>query len=173
LDARLHGRLGVSDVLQEAYLEAAQHLGEYLREPKMPFYLWLRGIANNKVCELHRHHFGVQKRDVSKDVSLVHGAQTTTIALATLLAGREERPSQVAMRAELRVQLQQALEQLDPLDCEVLSLRHFEQLSNNETAEMLGIEPSAASKRYVRALRRLKDVLTGTGKMLSAEGQEP
>jgi RNA polymerase sigma-70 factor (ECF subfamily) len=163
LDQRLQGRLDPSDVLQEAYLEAAQHLADYLRQPEMPFFLWLRGITNNKMHELHRHHLGTQMRDAGREVSLHRGAlpEATSAALAAQLLGHATGPSEAALRAEVKVRLQEALNGMDPLDREVLALRHFEQLTPVETARVLGIKEKAAGMRYVRALKRLKEILAG------------
>jgi RNA polymerase sigma-70 factor (ECF subfamily) len=161
MDQRLQGRVDASDVLQEAYLEAWGHLADYLRQPGAPFFIWLRGIAGNKLRELHRHHLGTQMRDAGREVSLYRGTmpEATSAALAAQLLGHGTQPSEAAVRAEAKVRLQEALNQMDPLDREVLALRHFEQLSPRETAEVLGIKEKAAGMRYVRALRRLKDIL--------------
>ena len=162
LDQRLQGRIDPSDVLQDTYLEAWQDLDAYLRLPAMPFFLWLRGIAGNKLRELHRHHLGTQMRDPRREVSIYDGAlpETTTTALAAGLLGNLTRASEEAIRGELRLRLQDALNTMDPLDREVLALRHFEQLSPAETAQVLGIKEKAAGMRYVRALRRLKEILS-------------
>jgi RNA polymerase sigma-70 factor (ECF subfamily) len=161
LDQRLQGRIDPSDVLQDAYLEAWQDLGVYLRQPAMPFFLWLRGIAGNKLRELHRHHLGTQMRDPRREVSIYDGAlpETTTTALAAELLGNVTRASEEAIRVEIKYRLQEALNSMDALDREVLALRHFEQLSPAETAQVLGIKEKAAGMRYVRALRRLKEIL--------------
>jgi RNA polymerase sigma-70 factor (ECF subfamily) len=161
LDPRLQGRVDPSDVLQEAYLEAAQQLPEYLRNPSLPFFLWLRLLTAHRLGRLHRQHLGAQRRDAAREISLYRGGmpEASSAALAAHLLGRECRPSEEAVRAELRVRLQEALNLMDPLDREVLSLRHFEQLSRAETAQALGISESAAAKRYLRALARLKDLL--------------
>jgi RNA polymerase sigma-70 factor (ECF subfamily) len=163
LDRRLQGRVDPSDVLQEVYLEVAGHLAEYLREPGMPFYLWLRGITGNKLLELHRHHLGTEMRDAGREVSLYRGAmpEASSADLAARLLGRLTRPSEAAIRAEMKLRLQEVLNGMDPLDREVLALRHFEQLSTAETARVLGIKEAAAGKRYLRALKRLKDLLAG------------
>ena len=163
LDPRLQGRLAPSDVIQETYLEASARLAEYLREPTMPFFLWLRFLAGQKLVTLHRHHLGTKMRDAGREVSLYRGRlpETTSAALAAQLLGHDPRPSEAAARAELKVRLQEALNRMDPLDREVLALRHFEQLSWAETARTLGISEGAASKRYVRALKRLKAILSG------------
>jgi RNA polymerase sigma-70 factor (ECF subfamily) len=125
------------------------------------FFLWLRGIAGNKLRELHRHHLGTQMRDAAREISIYRGAmpEASSAALAAQLLGHDTQPSEAAMRAEVKVHLQEALNQMDPLDREVLALRHFEQLSPQETAQVLGVKEKAAGMRYVRALRRLKEIL--------------
>jgi RNA polymerase sigma-70 factor (ECF subfamily) len=165
LDHRLQGRVDPSDVLQDAYIEAWRDLGSYLNRPEIPFFLWLRGIAGNKLRELHRHHLGTQMRDPRREVSIHGGAmpETTTTAMAAELLGNLTRASEEAVRLELKLRLQDALNAMDPLDREVLALRHFEQLSPAETARVLGIKEKAAGMRYVRALRRLKEILSGLG----------
>jgi RNA polymerase sigma-70 factor (ECF subfamily) len=161
LDHRLQGRIDPSDVLQDAYIEAWQDLQTYLRQPAMPFFLWLRGIAGNKLRELHRHHLGTQMRDPRREVSIDGAlAETTTTALAAGLLGNLTRASEEAIRLETKLQLEDALNAMDPLDREVLALRHFEQLSPAETAQVLGIKEKAAGMRYVRSLRRLKEILS-------------
>ena len=169
IDRRMQQRVNSSDIVQEAYLEAAEHLAEYVKNPKMPFFLWLRGITGNKLLEIHRHHLGVKMRDAKRDVAIDGGAsmQTTAAGLAAVLVGDSTRPDEAVLRKEMRSRLEESLEALDPLDREVLSLRHYEQLSNAETAEVLGIETSAASKRYIRALKRLKGVLAFSDDSLS------
>jgi RNA polymerase sigma-70 factor (ECF subfamily) len=171
LDPRLRGRVDPSDVLQDAYLKAWQDLGAYLRQPAMPFFLWLRGIAGNQLREIHRHHLGTQMRDPRREVTIHDGAlpETTTTALAAELLGNLTRASEQAIRLEINMRLQEALNAMDPLDREVLALRHFEQLSPAETAAVLGIKEKAAGMRYVRALRRLKEILNS----LNSEWLEP
>ncbi len=163
LNPRLQGRVDASDVIQDALLEASQRLREYQDGPGMPFFLWLRHLAGQKLIDVHRRHLGAQKRDAGLEVSLHRGAWpvASSASLAEQLLGRLTSPSQAAVKAELRLRVQEALNQLEPLDREVLALRHFEQLSTAETAAALGIGKSAASSRYVRALKRLKDVLAG------------
>jgi RNA polymerase sigma-70 factor (ECF subfamily) len=163
LNRRLQGRVDPSDVLQEAYLEICKHFPDYARAPAMPFYLWLRHITGQKLITIHRQHLGAQMRDADREVSLYRGAlpQTSSASLAAQLLGRFTSVSQAALRAELQVQVQEALNRMEPLDREVLALRHFEMLTNAETAAVLGIKKSAASNRYVRALERLKDILSG------------
>jgi RNA polymerase sigma-70 factor, ECF subfamily len=162
MDQRLQGRIDPSDVIQESYLEASRHLAEYLRDPSLPFFLWLRGISGNKLRELHRYHLATQLRDAGREVSIYRGTlpEATSAALAARLMGHETRPSEAAVRAEVKVRLQEALNSMDPIDREVLALRHFEQLSPAETAQVLGIKEKAGGMRYVRALRRLKEILS-------------
>lgn len=162
LDRRLQGRVDPSDVLQEAYLDVARRAPEYAADPAMPLYLWLRFLTGQRLLALHRHHLGAQMRDAGQEVSLHRGAipQASSASLAAQLLGRLTSPTQAAIRAEMQLRLQEILNTLDPLDREVLVLRHFEELSNNEAAEVLGLQKSAASNRYVRALKRLKEILT-------------
>jgi RNA polymerase sigma-70 factor (ECF subfamily) len=161
LDRRLQARIDASDVIQDAYLEVAQRLPEYLNDPHLPLFLWLRLVVGERLVTLHRHHLGTQKRDAGLEVSLYRGAlpAASSAALAAHLLGKHTSPTQAAVRAERLLRVQEALNSLDPLDREIISLRHFEQLNRAESAQALGIEEAAASKRYVRALKRLKQVL--------------
>src|SRR5215813_11845055 len=161
LDRRLQGRVDPSDIIQEAYIDASARLADYARKPDMPFFLWLRFLTGQRLLRVHRQHLGAEMRDAAREVSLYHGAlpEATSAALAAQLLGRDTRPSEAAIRAERRIRLQEALNSMDPIDREVLALRHFEQLSNVEAAAVLGLDKSAASKRYARALIRLKEIL--------------
>jgi RNA polymerase sigma-70 factor (ECF subfamily) len=161
LDWRLRGRLDPSDVLQEAYLDVAKRLDSYLGDPKVPPFLWLRLIVGECLTNLHRHHLGAKMRDAGREVSLYRGAlpEASSAALASMLLGRQTSPTQAAVRAERMLRVQEALNSLESLDREVLALRHFEQLNRAETAHVLGISEEAGAKRYIRALKRLKDVL--------------
>jgi RNA polymerase sigma-70 factor, ECF subfamily len=171
LDRRLRGRVAPSDVIQETYIDAAAGLADFAARGEMPFFLWLRRVAGMKINSAHRTHLGCQARDAAREVSIDRGAmpQATSAALAARLLGRFTTASAVAIREERKIRLQGALEAIDPLDREVLVLRHFEELTNAEAAETLGLQESAASKRYVRALKRLKDILRampgGTGEI--------
>jgi len=162
LDPRLQGRLDASDVIQEAYLTASVQLAQYLKQQNLPFALWLRLVTGQKLLILHRHHLGTKARDASLQISIDRGGYpaASSDALATKLIGREPSPSAAACEVEQRRCLQEALDRMDPIDREVLALRHFEQMTNAEIAQVLGLEPSAASKRYVRALQRVKEILS-------------
>jgi RNA polymerase sigma-70 factor (ECF subfamily) len=161
LDRRLQARIDASDVIQDAYVDVTARLDEYLRDPRYPFFLWLRWIVGERLLKLHRHHLGTQMRDAGLEVSIYRGAlpAASSAALAAQLLGKHTSPTQAAVRAERMLRLQEALNSLDPIDREVLSLRHFEEMSLTETALSLAIEESAAAKRYIRALRRLKAIL--------------
>src|SRR5262245_47334630 len=161
LDHRLKGRLDPSDVLQEAFLEYSEALPAYVNNPEAPFYLWLRCITGRKLQALHRQHLGTRMRNAGREVPLYRGAlpEASSVSLAAQLLGKLTTPSEACLRAELQLRIQDALAELEPLDREVLSLRHYEQLSNRETAYVLGISDAAASIRFIRALRRLKELL--------------
>jgi RNA polymerase sigma-70 factor (ECF subfamily) len=165
MDGRLRGRLDASDVLQEAYLEFDRSLADYLKNPEAPLFLWLRFLTGRKLQALHRRHLGTKVRDAGREISLQQGAlpQASSLALAAQLLGHLTSPSEAAGRAEMQLRVQEALDTLDAIDREVLALRHFEQLSNAETAQVLEITEAAASRRFVRALKRLKKILDETG----------
>jgi RNA polymerase sigma-70 factor (ECF subfamily) len=161
LDRRLQARVDSSDVLQEAFLEGAERYERYKSKPTMPPFLWLRFLVGQRLTLMHRRHLGVKARAAWREVSLFHGAlpEANSESLAAQLLGKLSSPSQIAMRSELQVRLQEALNSMDEIDREVLVLRHFEQLSNVEVAEVLGLAQRTASKRYITALRRLKEIL--------------
>jgi RNA polymerase sigma-70 factor, ECF subfamily len=161
LDRRLQARIDASDVIQEAYVEAVTRLEDYLREPSYPLFLWLRLIIGERLLKLHRHHLGTKMRDAGMEVSIFRGSlpAASSAALAAQLLGEHTSPTEAAVRAERMLRLQEALQSLDTMDREVLSLRHFEEMTLAETALSLGIEESAAAKRHIRALKRLKAVL--------------
>src|SRR5262249_2531742 len=136
IDPRLQGRLDPSDVLQEAYLDVAKRAGEYRANPSMPIFLWLRWLTGQKLMALHRKHLGAQMRDAGQEVSLHGGAlpPASSISIAAMLLGRITSPTHAARRAEMQVRLQDVLNSMDPIDREILTLRHFEELGNSETA---------------------------------------
>jgi RNA polymerase sigma-70 factor (ECF subfamily) len=161
LDRRLQGRIDSSDVLQEAHLEVARRAREYLEQRTMPPYLWFRFPTSQALLALHRHHFGSRKRDPAQEVSLRPQGppQATSISLAEMLLGRLTSPTLAARRAEMQIRLQEVLNTLEPLDREVVALRHFEELSNGEVAQVLGLSKTAPSNRYLRAMGRLRKLL--------------
>ncbi len=161
MDRRLLGRVDPDDVLQEAYLAAESRLEHYNQDTPFSAFVWLRMILLQTLTDVHRHHLGAQMRDANREVAFPGGRypQTTSASLAALFAGQFTSPSQAAAQAEVLAQVEQALAAMDPLDQEVLALRHFEELSNSEVAEVLGIQQKAASIRYVRAIKRLRAVM--------------
>jgi RNA polymerase sigma-70 factor (ECF subfamily) len=169
LDRRLQGRLGPADVLQEAYLDVARRFPEYRADPALPFFLWLRLLTGQRLVDLHRQHLGAKMRSADLEASLYRGnfPRASSASLAELLMGWLTTASRAASRAETQLRVQEALNAMDDVDREVLVLRHFEMLSNEETAQVLGLKPSAASNRHMRALKRLKGIMaqaSGPGK---------
>ncbi|MGE3166775.1 MAG: sigma-70 family RNA polymerase sigma factor [Planctomycetota bacterium] len=162
LDRRVASRIDPADVLQETFLEVQRRFPDYAADPaRMPFFLWLHTLAGQHLLQLHRKHLGAQCRDASLEIS-IHGGATlaaSSVGLAAELAASITSPSQAAMREERRERFQAALNALAPMDLEILALRHFEEFTNDEVAERLGLTKAAASNRYVRALRRLKEQL--------------
>lgn len=160
-DRRLRGRVDEDDVLQEAYLAAAERLHHYFDESSMSLFLWLRLIVGQTLVDVHRRHLGTQMRDARLEVSLntCRHAADSSAKLADGLVGHLTTPSQAFARRETTVVLEQALMRMNGNDREILLLRHFEGLANGEVAEVLCLTQKAASIRYVRALKRLKAVL--------------
>lgn len=161
LDHRLRGRVDVNDVLQETFAEVVDRLPGYLAKPEFDFFLWVRSQTGQKLAQFHRQHLGTEMRDVGREVpltlQLVPGA--SSFALASAILDSAETPSRIAMQNEEGQRLQRAIEEMKAIDREVLTLRHFEQLSNGEVAQLLELTEPGASLRYVRALRRLRDIL--------------
>ena len=172
MDRRLQGRVDASDIVQEAYIDASQRVRHYAQKPEMSSFVWLRQITKQRLIDVHRRHLDAQMRDARQEVSIHRGdlATATSASIVAELMGQFVSPSQLAMRAELLDQLEDALEGMDPIDREVLALRHFEELTNNEVAQVLDITKSAASNRYVRALGRLKSVLEEIPGFFDGEG---
>jgi RNA polymerase sigma-70 factor, ECF subfamily len=164
MDARLQGRVDPADVMQDAYLTVSGKFPQWIADQPMPFFLWLRLEVGQKLVDVHRFHLGTKMRDAGQEVSLHQGAlpQVTSLSLAEHLLGKLTTASHAAMRVELKLRVQEALNSMDPHDREMLILRHFEELTNSEAAQVLGIKPTAAVNRYVRALKRLKDVFQVT-----------
>lgn len=161
MDRRVRGRLDASDVLQDAYLEATERYSRYVEDPSMPFYLWLRFITGQRLLQLHRKHLGTHMRDAAREISLQGGAMPAAVSDSFVdhLVGSFTSPSEAFAQQELRERMQRSLDALAPLDREILALRHFEELTNDEVTLVLGITKAAASNRYVRALQRLQQHL--------------
>jgi RNA polymerase sigma-70 factor (ECF subfamily) len=162
LSRRLQGRVDDSDVVQESLLSAARRLREYAADPQLPFYLWLRHLTGLKLAEIHRRHLGTQLRDADREVTLHRGGlpEADSMSLAAHLLGQLTTPSQAAVKAETRMIVQDALNNMDPVDREVLALKHFEQLSMSEMASVLGMSKAGVGSRYLRAIKRLREMLS-------------
>jgi RNA polymerase sigma-70 factor (ECF subfamily) len=161
LDRRLVTRVSESDVLQETYLSALQRLRHFLAQPELQPYGWFRALAVQRLIDLHRQHVCAQARSTEQEISLdrASGPAASSLGLARAFAAELATPSRTMIQDESRAQLETALDEIEPLDREVLALRHFEELDNRETAELLGVSEAAASKRYLRALARLRAIL--------------
>jgi len=157
LAERLKSRVEPEDVLQEAFLAAAKRLDSF----KENAFIWLRLIVQQTLVDVHRIHLQAGKRDARREISIegCRYPQATSESLAIHLVGSLTSPTRAAVRAETLVRVEQAIATMDPIDQEILALRHFEELTNSETAQVLKIEQKAAGIRYVRALRRLKDII--------------
>jgi RNA polymerase sigma-70 factor (ECF subfamily) len=161
LDPALAARLDASDIVQEVLLEAHKRLAEYLRDPSMPFRLWLRHLAQDHVIDAHRRHRQAQRRSLDREQPLVPAvlADHSSTELAGQLLDTERTPASEAIQRELQRRLDLAIGDLDDDDREIILMRHREQLSNQETAQALGLSEAAASMRYLRAIRRLRSTL--------------
>jgi len=161
-DRRLRSRVDVDDVLQEAYIQAAQRVEHYLNDVSTSLFIWLRSITCQTLIDVHRRHLGAKMRDAGREVS-IHGVycpEATSACLSEILMGSFTSPSAAAIRDEVVDQLEAALEQMDVIDREVLLMRHFEDLTNGEVAQALELSPSGASARYTRAITRLNEILS-------------
>jgi RNA polymerase sigma-70 factor (ECF subfamily) len=160
IDPQLQARVDPSDVVQEAQLEAARRLEGYLQNPALPFRLWLRQITYDRLLMLRRRHVEAARRSVQRDVAL---PDRSSLALARQLLASGSTPSERLSRRELARRVRQAMARLTETDRDILLLRNFEGLSNQEVAQLLGITLTAASQRYGRALLRLRNFLIDGG----------
>jgi len=160
LDQRLRVRLDPADVVQDAQMQAVKRLPRYLEQQAMPFRLWLRQLAGDRLLNLRRDHIGAARRSLAREVAL---PEDSAAQLAGRLLTSSSSPSQRLSRQELAQRVREAMARLSESDHEVLLLRHFEGLSNAEVGALLGLTPSAVSKRYGRAVLRLHDLLLASG----------
>ena len=162
LDARLLSKVDCEDVLQEAFVTTARRLDDYLDQPSVPVFVWLRQITMQVLIDTHRRYVTAQMRDVRREVTHWRADRqgSHSAYLVAHLADSLTSPSQCAVRREMLSNMNAALEQLGELDREVLVLRHLEELSNNDIAEILGVDKYAASRRYLRALTRLQRAMS-------------
>lgn len=161
LDQRIKQRVDVSDVVQEVLIEANRRLQDYLQNPVMAFHLWIRQIAKDRIIDAHRRHRTSAKRSIDREQTLVAPGNTdrSTIELAGQLCDPQLTPAAAATQREIAQQIEKAVYRLPENDREIILMRHYEQLSNQEAAEALELTEPAASMRYLRALRRLREFL--------------
>lgn len=155
---RLASRVDPQDVVQDAFVDATRRFTNGQRDSRIPIFIWLRLLTVQRVAEIHRRHFGTQSRDAGREVSIFYGPtpHSTSAVLAAQLIGKDTSPSQAYVKSESKRLLEQKLNEMDPKDRQVLELRYFEQLSNQETARILDMTETATSSRFVRALQKLK-----------------
>ena len=161
LHPQLQGRVDVDDVLQEAWMKASSQISRFFTDASQSPFVWFRMIVSQTLIDLHRRHLGAAKRSTAKEFSIDSGwsAASTSYSIAFHLMGSATSPSNAAVKMEMSKQLDAAMQSMNDVDREVLALRHFEELSNAETAQVLDMSEQAASARYIRALARLKGVL--------------
>jgi len=166
LDHRVQSRMNASDVIQETCIEAGERLKEYLENPEVPFFVWLRYLAHQRLQQLHRHHLGRQIRDANRERSIEQQDSEDQLGsgiIAAHLVARISSASSILQREELCQRLRELLDRMEPVDREILVLRHFEHLTNAESAQILNLSTTAASNRYIRALERLRAVIGDDG----------
>lgn len=161
LDHAVARRVDASDVVQDVMLEASQRLSDYIRSPSMPFHLWLRQLAKDRMIDMHRRHRGAQRRSVDREQNMSSFASDDQSAadLTALLRDAELTPAASALRKEMEERFVLALDKLEESEREIVIMRHFEHLGNGEVAEALGLSAPAAGMRYLRAIRRLRELL--------------
>jgi RNA polymerase sigma-70 factor (ECF subfamily) len=171
MDRALARRVDASDIVQDVLLEANGRLQDYLADPKMPFHVWLRHLAKDRIIDMHRQHRGAQRRSLDREQAMAAPAfgDQSSFDLAAQIQDQELTPAAASIRKELEGRFLAALDKMDEEDREILLMRHFEQLGNSETAEMLGVSAAAAGMRHLRALRKLRAIL---GERPSLNGSE-
>ena len=168
MDQVIKRRVDASDIVQEVMIEANRRLQDYLRDPVMPFHLWLRQMAKDRLIDAHRRHRGAARRSMDREQPLATAANNeSSLDLVAPLRDHPLTPAPPATGLELERRFQAAGDQLDTQDQEVVLMRHFEHLSNGETAAALDLSPQAASMRYLRAMRRLREFMDDSGNVES------
>ncbi len=163
MDTRLRQRVDVADIMQETFLRAWKRLPRYLDDPEVPVFVWLRGVALDTLIHVHRYHLGARMRDAGREISLdgrLQREESSTLVAAWLRGGANS-PSHAAMKEEAARIVQDSLAQMADIDRQVLFLRHFEHLTNDEVASIIGVKKAAASRRYMRALVHLGEAIRG------------
>lgn len=162
MDRVVQRRVDASDIVQDVMIEANRRLGDYLANPTMPFQIWLRHMARDRLIDAHRRHRVASTRSVDREVALPPaGPDASQADMLGQFADRELTPAAAATWRELERRFAAAVEQLEEADRQIVLLRHFEHLSTAEAAEALGLSKAAAGMRYLRAMRRLRILLDG------------
>lgn len=161
LDQKIQKRVDVSDVVQDVLVEANRRLTKYLADPIMPFHLWMRQIARDRIIDAHRRHRVSAKRSVDREQQMVapRGYDQSSMQLASLLGDQRLTPAAAAIQQEMARKVEGAIARLDEKDCEIIVMRHYEHLTNQEIGKVLDLTEPAASMRYLRAIRRLRQVM--------------
>ncbi|MEM7313176.1 MAG: sigma-70 family RNA polymerase sigma factor [Planctomycetota bacterium] len=168
MDRRIQPRVDASDVLQEAYVELASQLANYAKDPKLPFFLWLRRLTAQRLAKTHRFHLGQQKRDLARETRIDQRVSNdaSSVYMASQLVGQFTSVAGRVLRREMQTKVQEVLETLPEADREIIALKHVEQMSHAEIATILEISENAATKRYIRSIRRLRSELARIPGML-------
>ena len=161
LDRKIARRVDASDVVQDVLMEANTRLQDYLADPRMPFHLWLRQLAQDRMIDVYRRHRGAQRRSLDREQSITapQFSDQSGLDLMGQLADHELTPAAASIRKELEARFVLALDQLEDEDREIVLMRHFEQLGNSEVADALGLSAAAAGMRHLQALRKLRAIL--------------
>ncbi len=161
LDKALTSRVDASDVVQDVLFEASRRMDDYISNPTMPFHLWLRQLAKDRIIDMHRRHRTAQRRSVDREqhIASLGNDDRSAADLMTLLKDAELTPAAATVRKEMEQRFLEALNELPDDDRELILMRHFEHLGNSEVAEALGLSAPAAGMRYLRAIRRLREAL--------------
>jgi RNA polymerase sigma-70 factor (ECF subfamily) len=161
MDRRMARRVDASDVVQDVFLEASGRMADYLARPDLPFHVWLRQLAQDRIIDLHRRNHA-QRRDMDREQGMHQPrfGDQSSLDMAAQIQDDQLTPAAATLRREMEQRFQEALDLLDEDDREIILLRHTEQMGNQEAADYLGLSPAAAGMRHTRALRRLKEILT-------------
>lgn len=159
LDPRLHARIDADDVLQESYIDCEKRIGSFDYDKATTAYVWIRMVVGQTMTDLHRRHVEAKARGVGREAKLRPPAAGSSAVMSQFFVARLTSPSGAAIREEMEQLVERTLDEMDPIDREVLVLRHFEEVGNAEAAAILGLPESTASSRYLRALGKLREVL--------------
>lgn len=162
MDQVLKRRVDASDIVQEVMIDANRRLQDYLANPVMPFHLWLRQMAKDRLIDAHRRHRQTARRSMDREQPLVSAASNeSSVDLLGQLSDQELTPAAAATWHELQARFEDACRRLDDMDQEIVFMRHFEHMTNSDAAEALELTPQATSMRYLRAMRRLRKLMEG------------